>query len=293
MQHKTFRALVTAVIVLALGGSVATASASTPARVPAQASADPIRILVTNDDGVGAAGIAALVNQLRLIPNSEVTVIAPATNQSGTGPNFTTTPITVSPATTASGVAATAVAGFPADTVLYGVLSAMPMRPDVVVSGINFGQNLGNVTELSGTVGAARTANRLGIPAIAISQGFASPINYGQAAFTARVWIELFRSNYESGSLKPQTVNINVPSCPSGATRGLLVVPLGRTTDVGGYTLQSGTTGNGTFAPTVVNKNALATANCLSTVTGFDNDIDAFNNGYITATVLNQDLGDR
>ena len=102
MQHKTFRVLVTAVIVLALGGSIATASASTPARAPAQPSADPIRILVTNDDGVGAAGIAALVNQLRLIPNSEVTVIAPATNQSGTGPNFTTTPITVSPATTAS-----------------------------------------------------------------------------------------------------------------------------------------------------------------------------------------------
>ena len=162
------------------------------------------------------------------------------------------------------------------------------------MSGINFGQNLGNVTELSGTVGAARTANRLGIPAIAISQGFASPINYGQAAFTARdvdrvVPLEL----RVAGPLKPQTVNFNVPSCPSGATRGLLVVPLGRTTDVGGYTLQSGTTGNGTFAPTVVTRTRSRPPNCLSTETGFDNDIDAFNNGYITATVLNQDLADR
>jgi 5'-nucleotidase len=289
------RLAVTALVVMVTAGSLVTASAAArPAAGPATSAAtDPLRILVTNDDGVAAPGIARLVDVLQGIPNSEITVIAPAANQSGTGPNFTSTPITVAPATTASGDAATAVSGFPADTVLYGVLTAMPVEPDIVVSGINFGQNLGNITEVSGTVGAARTANRLGIPAIAVSQGFAATVNYTTAALSVRIWIELFREEFESGTLTPKTLNINVPSCASGSIRGLLAVPLGRNTDVGGYTLQSGSIGNGTFAPTIVSKNPVAASNCESTATNFDNDIDAFNNGYITITGLNQDLGDR
>ena len=122
------RLALVALIALGAGGSLASAGAAT--RPAATTQAVPLRILVTNDDGVAAPGIDALVNALQNIPNVEVTVIAPATNQSGTGPNFTTSPITVSPATTASGDAATAVAGFPADTVLYGVLAAMPQTPD-------------------------------------------------------------------------------------------------------------------------------------------------------------------
>jgi 5'/3'-nucleotidase len=251
----------------------------------------PLRILVTNDDGVGAAGIAAVVDALQGLRNVEVRVVAPATNQSGTGASFSTTPLHVTPATTASGDAATAVAGFPADTVLYDVLAAHD-DPDVVVSGINAGQNLGNITEVSGTVGAARTANRLGIPAIAVSQGFASTFDYSTAARLTTLILEAFRHRYEKGTAPAQTINVNVPSCQVGSVRGVRLLPLGQTSRVGSYTVQSGSIDNGTFAPVVVNQNAISTSDCTSTLTRFTNDIEAFNNGFATATILNPDFTD-
>jgi 5'-nucleotidase len=284
------RLVVLAMVVVAVGGSLSAAGAvSRTAGEPEET----LRILVTNDDGIGAPGITAVVNALQALPNVEVTVIAPAVNQSGTGANFNTNPITVAPGATATGDTGTAVSGFPADTVLYGVLTAMPQPPHVVVSGINLGQNLGNITELSGTVGAARTANRLGIPAIAVSQGFGTTVSYNTAAIVTHLWVDALRPYLLAGTDHAQTFNINVPTCNTGAIRGAQFVPLGRTSDVSGYTLQSGTVGNGTFAPNVVNKNPIATADCTSTATDFDNDIDAFNNGFITYTVLNRDLGDR
>src|SRR3954447_11913401 len=73
-----------------------------------------LRVLVTNDDGVGAPGIDALVERLRTLPNVELTVVAPATNQSGTADRFSTTPLTTTSATTQHGYPATAVNGFPA-----------------------------------------------------------------------------------------------------------------------------------------------------------------------------------
>ena len=287
------RVAVVGLVAVGAGGSFATAAATTR---PAQTTeaAETLRILVTNDDGVGAPGIAAVVNALQALPDVEVTVIAPATNQSGTGINLTSGPLTVAPAVTSSGDAATAVSGTPSDTVLYGVLAAMPEPPHVVVSGINQGQNLGNITEISGTVGAGRTANRLGIPAIALSQGFAPTIKYGTAAIAANLWVAGLRDLYLDESRPARTLNLNIPSCPAGlSTRGLLVLPLGRSSDVVGYSLQSGSVGNGTFNPTISSKNPVATSDCASTAVGFDNDIDAFNNGYITATVVNPDLSDR
>ena len=87
--------------------------------------------------------------------------------------------------------------------------------------------------------------------------------------------------------------NINVPTCATGSIRGALFVPLGRTSDVGSYTLQSGSIGNGTFTPNLVSKNPVAPSDCNSSATGFTNDIDAFNNGFITYSTLNPDLSDR
>ena len=75
--------------------------------------------------------------------------------------------------------------------------------------------------------------------------------------------------------------------------RGVLAVPLGRTTDVGGYTVQSGTVGNGTFAPNRRVEEPGRGFECDSTATGFDNDIDAFNNGFITSPTSTPISGDR
>jgi 5'-nucleotidase len=290
--RRRIRAAVVATAVLAVGGSIATAAAAPNASVAA-ASTGPLRILVTNDDGVGAPGINILVNLLQTLPDVQVTVMAPAANQSGAGVNVTTGNITIAPATTSSGDAATAVGGTPADSVYYAVLHALPQRPHVVVSGVNFGQNLGNFTEISGTVGAARIANHLGIPAIAVSAGIGSSPNYVVGALWARGFVDALRDRYLDGSAPAQTLNINAPTCPTGSDRGLALVPLGRTSDISGYTLQSGSEGNGVVKATVVTQNGLATANCNSTLMNPKDDIEAFNNGFVTASVVNPDLGDR
>lgn len=153
-------------------------------------------ILVTNDDGYAAPGIDALVERLRGLPGVEVTVVAPATNQSGTSDR--TTPGDVSAlraakVTTTSGFPATAVTGFPADSVNYA-LDVLDLEPDLVVSGSNAGQNLGVVAPISGTIGAARTAVRRGYPAVAVSQGLGEPTDYAPSVDTAVEWIERNRA---------------------------------------------------------------------------------------------------
>ena len=114
---------------------------------------NPLEVLVSNDDGFDAAGIDAVVEALRVLPGVHVTVSAPATNQSGAGSKFTNGSVTETDVTTASGYPAWSVAGFPVDAVRYA-LRTRHLNPDLVVSGSNFGQNIGVAVPLSGTVGA-------------------------------------------------------------------------------------------------------------------------------------------
>lgn len=186
-------------------------------------------ILVTNDDGYAAPGIDALVSRLRKLPAVRITVVAPATNQSGTSDRTTPGPVTNLTATkvrTASGFPATAVAGFPADSVNYA-LEVLKLTPDVVVSGSNAGQNLGVVAPLSGTVGAARTAVRRGYPAVAVSQGLREPADFSQSVGVAASWLVANRAAL-AGSVDREdlleVVNINAPAC--SPVRGIATVPL-------------------------------------------------------------------
>ncbi|HJW69609.1 MAG TPA: 5'/3'-nucleotidase SurE [Candidatus Binatia bacterium] len=267
--------------------------AVSPSVAPA-APLDPLRVLVTNDDGVKAPGIDALVQALSANPNVQVTVIVPATNQSGTGDGFTVTPITVSPSSTAGAFPATAVTGKPADTVLFGVLHALPQRPDLVVSGINFGQNASvELVNISGTVGAGLTAARLGIPAIAVSHGqFTQAAQFGEAANYVAGLVERFRQSRgfrakmstRSGARSALVLNVNFPTCSSGSTRGEVLVPLGHLNQVTGYTGSAPT-----FTPTVVSVSPF-TADCTSSVMNPATDVDALANGFATLTVLNPDL---
>ena len=204
----------------------------------------------------------------QLIPNAEVTVIAPATNQSGTGAELLDRrrsrsrrrrPRRVTPAT--------AVGGFPADTVLYGVLTgaAEATRPRRVRDQLRPEPRQRHRAVGHRRCGAApRTgsASRRSRSARDSRTDELRPGRVHRARLGRVVPIELRVRVRRSA----QTLNINVPTCPSAAQSvGSSCVPLGRTSDVGGYTLQSGSIGNGTFAPTVVTKNALATANCHST----------------------------
>jgi 5'-nucleotidase len=171
----------------------------------------PYRILVTNDDGVRAAGILALAQALQ--PLGEITIAAPAENQSGKGHSIVTSdPIFVDQVMLAGGLRAFSIVATPATCVKVGVRALMTERPDLVVSGINRGYNLGMVTYVSGTVGAAREAALMGIPAIASSLAV-EETNYAPGAQFVRQVAEMVRQHgLDAGVL----LNVNIP--PGGAT---------------------------------------------------------------------------
>ncbi len=261
----------------------------------------PLRVVVTNDDGYDAPGIDAVVEKLRTNPNLEITVSAPATDQSGTGDRTTTGPLTVTDATTLSGYPAKAVAGYPADSALFGILQAVPTPgPGLVVSGINCGPNVAaDIVSISGTVGAALWAARRGIPAIAVSQGFgpalSCPTDFSAAANYIGTLVETFRTKWGVRNKMRQrkfpnhglVLNINFPTCSSGSVRGVRLVPLDRMTDFSGYTLVSGTT----WSPQLVTVNPFISSNCLSTLDPPATDVAALAIGFASMTPLGPDLG--
>ena len=226
---------------------------------------EPIKILVTNDDGYAADGIDAVVEGLKTIPNVEITVVAPLANQSGTGGNTTTGALTVTDVTTKSGYKAKAVAGFPADTIIWAIdQKGIDFVPDLVISGINAGQNMGPVVDLSGTVGAARAAVSRGIPALAASQGLGDPPNFAAGQKQVLAWLEANMAAIEAGTLSTATVpNLNIPTCPTGDVRGQIEVPPATSAD--GYN---------------------DTPNCVSTATNPTDDIQAFLIGYAPLSQL-------
>ena len=260
-----------------------------------------LKVLVTNDDGITAEGISALVSELIANPNLDVTVIAPATNQSGTGDNLTLPPnqIGVSAGTTAAGYGGKQVTGYPADTVMFGIREFLPAPPDIVVSGINFGQNITRdvAAELSGTVGAALTAGRLGIPGIAVSQGFGTPMDYTKAAKYVANVVEDMRTKprlpkkmtSKSGRNQRIVLNINFPTCSAGTLRGVEVVPLAELTTVTEYALQSDNGTTKMYKAVVQSGNAFA-SDCTSTLEDPADDLEAMNNGFAAVTALNPDL---
>jgi 5'-nucleotidase len=266
-------------------------AATTPVSL---AHAAKFRILVGNDDGIGAEGVAELVAVLAADPSLEVAVYAPAANQSGTGDRFTTGPLTVTPASTAGGFPGFAVAGFPADGILFGVLQGLAQHPDLVITGINEGQNVGDLVNISGTVGAALWAARLGIPAFAVSQGIGDGIDYEAAAHYTYELVNLyrgsatFRSRLGGGRAPAKILNINFPTCTTGTLRGVRAVALGRIQQVVGYEPGSGTD---VWNP-VVQSTGFGSNDCSSTLRNPTTDLEAMNNGFASVTPLNADLAD-
>lgn len=244
---------------------------STPITEPVSestAAPEPFMILVTNDDGVGADGIDALVNALVALDNVMVAVVAPAENQSGSGGKTTDGPLEVRDATTKSGYPAKAVVGFPADSIVWALdQGGIDFVPDLVVSGINEGQNYSfEIAPLSGTVGAARAAALRNVPSVAVSQGLGEPPDYPASVEAIVAWIEENRAELEArspGDPTPTFVSINVPTCAPGTElRGVVEVPMGSL---------DGTDYNAT--------------DCASTVTP-DSDVTGFQNGYGVVTEL-------
>jgi 5'-nucleotidase len=194
---------------------VATAPAAPAAPLPAQ---HPYRILVTNDDGVRAPGILAVAQALQSL--GEITIAAPSENQSGKSHAIVTSePIFVEQVTLTGGLRGYSIVATPATCVKVGVGALMAERPDLIVSGINRGYNLGMVTYASGTVGAAREAALMGIPAIASSLSV-DETNYAPGAEIVRKVAQMVRDRgLESGVL----LNVNIPPGPSPAIKGVRV----------------------------------------------------------------------
>ncbi len=178
----------------------------------------PLTILVTNDDGIEAPGIAAVVEALR--PLGSVTVAAPDGNRSGSSHGVTSDrPISVSESVR-DGLRWIAIDALPATCVRLAVENLLDVRPDLVVSGINKGENLGTVTFYSATVGAAREAAFLDIPAIAVN--LVAPANGGFRT-AAEVTAEIVRALGRDGLARRTFLNVNVPPLPRERLKGLRI----------------------------------------------------------------------
>ena len=185
--------------------------------------ATKFRILLTNDDGIRAEGLIALAKEIRTL-DAEVTVVAPAEDQSGMSHALTyRDPFRVDEVRSEKGeLFGYSVNGTPADSTLLGIKVQMAEHPpNLVLSGINRGENLGAVAHLSGTVGAAMEATSVGIPAIAISMGRAQPMDYSYAAKVAKMIALAVRQH---GLPKGTCLNVNVPGLPENQMKGLVVV---------------------------------------------------------------------
>jgi 5'-nucleotidase len=171
-------------------------------------------ILLTNDDGIYAPGIAAMYRELILL--GEVVVVAPESVQSATGHGITlTTPLLTSKVTVADGFTGIAVDGRPADCVKLAINQLLPRQPDLVVSGLNAGANVGINVIYSGTVAAAIEAAFLGLPAIATSLFLKKEVN-ADFAGAARISRETIESLLTHGLSGGQVFNINVPALSAG-----------------------------------------------------------------------------
>jgi 5'-nucleotidase len=184
-----------------------------------------MRILISNDDGVFAEGIAALAESLQAV--GEVFVVAPDRQRSAAGHGITLhKPLYVEQVTIGNGIRAHAVSGTPADCVKFGIYRIMKdAPPDIVVSGINAGSNLGTDVLYSGTVSAAIEGAVQGFPAIAVSQCGLAPYNYDNAAkFMPKLVQQVVREG-----LEPETVlNVNVPPLGEGESlKGVRITTLG------------------------------------------------------------------
>jgi len=166
-------------------------------------------ILLTNDDGIQAPGILAMWRELSA--KHEVHVVAPETVQSATGHGITlSTPLLTSRVTIENGFTGTAVDGRPADCVKLAVAKLLPRPPDLVISGINAGANVGINVVYSGTIAAAIEAAFLGLPSIAVSLHLKNdvPIDMPRAARFAR---DVIRQILDAGLAPGEVITINIP----------------------------------------------------------------------------------
>lgn len=179
-----------------------------------------MRILLSNDDGYFAPGIIALANALGSV--ADIVVVAPERDRSGASHSLTLDrPLSLRKAPNGFSY----VNGTPTDCVHLAVTGVLETPPDLVVSGVNFGANMGDDTIYSGTVAAAMEGFLLGVPAIAVSLVGREGRHFETAARVAR---DLVERCADRGAAEPYLLNVNVPDIPYEALRGYQVTRLGK-----------------------------------------------------------------
>jgi len=237
--------------------------------------AQSYRILLTNDDGIESPLLAVLKQELESLPGVEVVVVAPHENQSGSSNSSIGTPLTVDRIEKDGSFFGYAVHGRPADAVTFGM--NMPdddQNFDLVVSGINDGANVGDVSHGSGTVGAAMRAQLLGLPSIAVSQGGDDLTTAATAARLASQLVERYRRD---GAPQGIVLSINVPE---GEIKGTQVRPMGES-----YL------GRSPYVATANSDNSVTYESryVIQRASDPGSDTYAYQDGYITVTPLKFD----
>jgi 5'-nucleotidase len=184
-----------------------------------------MRILLTNDDGIHAPGLDVLEAIARQF-SDDIWIVAPAEEQSGAGHSLTLgRPVRLRQ----HGERRFAVSGTPTDAVMMALRKVMPDKPDVILSGVNRGANLGDDVTYSGTVSAAIEGALAGIPSIALSQvyareGMGDTVPFG----AAEVWGSKVIGPLLDAPFAPRTViNVNFPAIEAAAVQGIRVVRQG------------------------------------------------------------------
>ena len=237
-------------------------------------------ILLTNDDGITAPGLVAMYREL--IKLGEVYVVAPETVQSATGHGITIqTPLLTSRVTVENAFTGTAVDGRPADCVKLAISQLLPRSPDLVISGINAGANVGINVVYSGTVAAAIEAAFLGTPAIALSLLLKPdvPADYARAAVQS---LDVIRKLLDAGLKGGEVVSVNLPAVrPGEQPAGTRIVRQCTRPWVDTYERRKDPRGRDYFWNTSV----FTLGN-----TDDDTDVAALREGFITITPLMFDL---
>ncbi|PCH63068.1 MAG: 5'/3'-nucleotidase SurE [SAR86 cluster bacterium] len=241
------------------------------------ANAQNYRILISNDDGIESPLLAVLKQEIASLDNVEVVLVAPHINQSGSSHSSSGGEMDIERVFRDGEFFGYAVYGKPADAVRFGIVHLGAQQPfDLVISGINRGANVGMVSHLSGTVGAAMEGIYHGIPAIAVSQDTSGVDTLKSAKFVS----QLVQRYQREGAPQGIVISINIPS---GEIKGVQVRPMiDSYLQTDGYTLnrESGNTATYERQRIVVESSHIA------------GDTFAYQQGYIAITPLKFDWTD-
>jgi 5'-nucleotidase len=238
-----------------------------------------MRVLITNDDGILAPGIAALVGALT--PLAHVDVVAPETSQSASGHAISVrTPMTVQRVHVNDQFHGWSVDGRPADCVKLAMVELLEQRPDFVLSGINAGANTGINVLYSGTVAGAVEGAFFGIPSLAFSLELSAELDFHRAGQIARAIFKRFAA----ANPPPATcLNVNIPALDAGWPRGVRCCPQGTTPWAEHYRRQPAPDGRAVYWLEGYMPDPRLTD---------DNDQAAVANRYVAITPLRFDLTD-